>query len=191
MSTSQPDPTDILKDLHAKSRTDRPCPHWCDQEAGHPWESRTSKDEAMRFHEKHFEPVTPRGPHLSVTIEETAAASTCCDDWGRCDHPQDAYGPSTFSTPVVSLFDAPDDLEPDVAVRFAEQLVLAAEACTRYRQEAETPAQLSRDTAPAEITWVAREALALRGSTDEDRRARFLARKERLLAYITVAGQEV
>lgn len=38
--------------------------------------------------------------------------------------------------------------------------------------------------ATREVAWIAREARALRGSDDEQRRARYMARKSALLAHI-------
>ena len=53
------------------------------------------------------------------------------------------------------------------------------------------PTELTAATATAEIAWVARQPRALRGSDDEQRRARFMARKAALLAYIEgTAGGE-
>lgn len=49
---------------------------------------------------------------------------------------------------------------------------------------AETPTLDSPEAVRAEIRWVAREAIALRGDRDPDRRARFLERKHALLAVV-------
>lgn len=54
----------------------------------------------------------------------------------------------------------------------------------RHARDGDALPELTAATATAEIAWVAREARALRGSDDEQRRARFMARKSALLAYI-------
>lgn len=54
--------------------------------------------------------------------------------------------------------------------------------------DGDTLPQLTAATATAEIAYIAREARALRGSDDEQRRARFLARKRALLEFIDQAG---
>lgn len=55
----------------------------------------------------------------------------------------------------------------------------------------EQPAPLaSAGASTREVGWVAREARALAGSDDEQRRARFVARKRALLDYIEATTDE-
>lgn len=75
----------------------------------------------------------------------------------RCTHPLDQLLPHTHGTAYCLTCEA---VLPDLG---------APGAATR------------------EVAWVAREARALRGSDDEQRRARFMARKRALLAYIESA----